>query len=221
MNIERKHAATAEFKMADGDAMEFEGYGDLILKGAFTATLREAKRTGVWPAMLLQHGGGFFGDAEGQTPIGIWTDIFEDDRGLVCKGKLAPTDRGEEVYALMKMTPRPAIDGLSIDYRAKEFVQGTKPSEPNRTLKVVDLFEISCVTFPMNGRARLTNVKSDDDRPTIRDAEDALREAGFSRNEAKAILASGFKTLPQRDAGDGGDVPDLAEKIRQVTASLS
>ena len=218
----------AEFKV-EGEEMTFEGYGasfgnvdsygDVIVKGAFDKTLRDAKRSGIWPAMLLQHGGGFLGGAEDQTPIGVWTDMHEDDKGLVVKGKLAATVRGQEVYTLMKMTPRPAITGLSIGYLAKEFTLGTKAGEPRRMLKAIDLFEVSCVTFPANGKSRLTSVKAGD-RPTIRLAEEALREAGFSRTEAKAILASGFKALPQRDAGDQSDA-DVADALRRLTSTLT
>lgn len=235
MSIEIKRAA-AEFKFADDDVdaagaetMTFSGYGayfgnvdsygDVIAKGAFARTLAEAKRSGMWPAMLLQHGGGGFGTGEDQTPIGIWTEMSEDDRGLVVKGKLADTPRGREVYTLMKMTPRPAIDGLSIGYRAKKFTVGAKPTEPARTLEDVELVETSVVTFPANGKARLTSVKSGDGK-TIRVAEEALREAGFSRTEAKAILASGWKALPQRDAGDDGN-DNISMLLKQYVEKLT
>jgi phage head maturation protease len=43
--------------------------------------------------MLSQHGG------SDETPIGIWTDMDEDDRGLKLKGKLAVnTRRGADAY---------------------------------------------------------------------------------------------------------------------------
>ncbi len=229
MSIEIKHGL-AQFKFAEesADEMTFKGYGayfgnvdsygDVIRKGAFKRTLAEAKDTGQWPAMLLQHGAWGAG-ADDMTPIGVWTDMHEDEKGLVVAGKLADTPRGREVYTLMKMTPRPAIDGLSIGYRAKEFELGTKPSEPRRTLKSVELLETSIVTFPANGMSRVTSVKSGDG-PTIRAAEQALREAGFSRTEAKAILAEGFKALTnQRDAASAGN-DEIAEMLRGNTAIL-
>jgi len=39
--------------------------------------------------MMLQHGGGWMGSAEDMTPIGIWTELREDDTGLYAEGKLA------------------------------------------------------------------------------------------------------------------------------------
>lgn len=218
-----------ELKLAQDEtdqAMTFSGYGavfgnvdaygDVILKGAFRDTLREAKKSGNWPAMLMQHGGWGMA-ADDMTPVGIWTDMEEDDTGLKVSGKLADTARGREVYGLLKMTPRPAITGMSIGYIAKEFVVGTKPDEPRRTLKKIELMEVSLVTFPANGKARVQSVKSG---LTIRDAERSLRDAGFSRSEAKAILAQGFKASEElRDALDEGD--DLAGSLNQLLSKLT
>ena len=47
------------------------------------------------------------------------------------------------------------LDGLSIGYRAKDYTRGTKENEPRRTLKAVDLVEVSLVTFPANEAALL------------------------------------------------------------------
>jgi HK97 family phage prohead protease len=191
-----------------------DSYGDVIVKGAFRDTLREAKRTGNWPAMLMQHGGWGMG-ADDMMPVGIWTSMEEDDIGLKVEGKLADTVRGREAYGLLKMTPRPAITGMSIGYYAKEFVLGTKPDEPRRTLKKVELVEVSLVTFPANDKARVSQVKSD---LTIRDAEAALRDVGFSQSEAKAIVAGGFKNLPQRDVdGMGQLAAQLQRNIELLT----
>jgi len=228
MGMQHLDIGLIELKLApseDGaETMSFEGYGavfgnldaygDVIQKGAFAATLRDAKKTGQWPAMLMQHGGWGMG-ADDMTPVGIWTSMEEDDTGLKVTGKLADTARGREAYGLLKMTPRPAITGLSIGYIAKEYSIGTKPEEPRRTLKKVELLEVSLVTFPANGKARVQSVKSD---LSIREAEKALRDVGFSQREAKAILAEGFKALPQRDAEDYGE---LAEMIRRNTAILN
>jgi hypothetical protein len=99
-----------EIKFAAGDGAEartFSGYGavfnnvdsygDVIDPGAFKKTLSEAKKSDAWPAMLLQHGGFGF-NADDMTPIGIWTEMDEDENGLKITGKLADTQRGNEVY---------------------------------------------------------------------------------------------------------------------------
>lgn len=208
---ETRQVGLGELKFAGADSdMSFSGYGaafgnvdsygDVIAQGAFEKTLTRAKAEGNWPAMLSQHGGGFFGDDP--TPIGVWTEMREDSHGLYVEGKLAPTPKGQEAYALLKMQPRPALNGLSIGFRPVEWTMRSKPEEPRRTLKSVDLLEVSLVTFPANGKARVKDVKSS--IHTIRDFEDFLRDVGgFSHAAAKAIAASGYKANPDPREEDG------------------
>lgn len=196
--------APFEVKFADGaEVGTFSGYGavfgnvdsygDVIEKGAFRETLREAKKSKQWPSMLLQHGGWGL-DADSLMPVGVWTEMEEDDIGLRVEGRLADTTRGREAHTLLKMQPRPALNGLSIGYVAKAWELGTKPDEPRRRLKKIDLFEVSLVTFPANPKARVGDVKS----MTIRDFEAALRDAlGLSAADAKRIAAGGFKALSE------------------------
>ena len=82
-------------------------------------------------------------------------------------GTLADTTRGREVYALMKMAPRPAIDGLSIGYVAKQWEPAATPGLPRRRLTRLDLIEISPVTFPANARARVDQVKGTVEREAM------------------------------------------------------
>lgn len=223
--MEIKNFGFAELKLAPDDAkdMTFTGYGavfgnvdsygDVIKPGAFADTLASSQKSGLYPAMLLQHGGGFMGGAQDMTPIGIWTSLSEDGHGLKVEGKLADTPRGKEAYALLKMTPRPAIDGLSIGYIAKEWEMRSKPEEPRRTLKKVDLMEVSLVTFPANGKARISSVKSGDF--TERDFERWLmQDAGLTRSEARVVINQGFKSLiAMRDAGSS-ELAELADLLK-------
>jgi HK97 family phage prohead protease len=230
--LETKQFGLSEVKFApDASGMMFEGYGayfgnvdsygDVIAKGAFAQTLRDAKKTGTYPAMLLQHGNWLGGDDN--MPVGIWTSMKEDDKGLVVEGKLADTQRGKDAYALLKMEPRPAITGLSIGYRVKEMVLGTKPKEPRRTLTAVELFEVSLVTFPANDKARVTGVKS----VNARVLEAALRsELKLSQTDAVRAVALVKQHLRDGGAFDGGDDRDgadlkaIADRIRATTATL-
>ena len=229
---ETKQFGLSEVKFAsDATGMVFEGYGayfnnidsygDAIAPGAFTRTLKEAKRKGVWPAMLLQHGNWLGGDDN--MPVGIWTSMKEDDKGLVVEGKLAETQRGKDAYALLKMEPRPAISGLSIGFMTKKYTAGTKPTEPRRTLEDVELLEVSLVTFPANDKARVTGVKSFN----ARELEAALRSAlKLSQGDAVSAIALMKKHL--REGGDGligdgregGDLDELADAIRRNIATL-
>ncbi len=60
------------------------------------------------------------------------------------------------------------------------------------------MLEVSLVTFPANGKARVEAVKSADSIKTIREFEEFLRDVGgFSNAAAKAVAAGGFKANPR------------------------
>ncbi len=223
--MERMFVPLNEIKFGNADAMEFTGYGavfgnvdsygDVIAPGAFAETLHQSQKSGRWPAMLSQHGAMGL-TAEDMTPVGVWSALSEDGNGLLAEGVLAPTPRGQELHTLMKMKPRPAIDGLSIGYIAKKWTPRTKPDEPRRVLHAVDLIEISPVTFPANGKARVSAVKSmlDNERDTERWL---MQDAGLSRREARIVINSGFKSLfATQDAGDqSGELAELMQSLQR------
>jgi HK97 family phage prohead protease len=189
-----------------------DAYGDVILKGAFKNSLRDWGKAKSLPPRLVQHGGYMMTDMDA-LPIGKWLEMSEDDIGLRVKGQLInlDTERGKTIYGAMR---EGVLDGMSIGYRAKEFTYGTKPDEPRRTLKAVDLVELSVVTFPANGRARVDAVKAAD--LTERDFERLLtQDAGFSRSVARKLMAGGFEAVKaMQDAGGGLD--ELAQFMRQL-----
>jgi len=154
-----------------------DNYDDVIAKGAFIQSLKDHKAAGTMPAMLWQH------DAD--KPIGIWTEMVEDEKGLRIKGQLAmETVNGKEAHALLKMG---AINGLSIGFMSKQWAYDRETEV--RTLTEIDLWEVSLVTFPANEKARVTNVKSADELQAPKDAEKALRDAGFSKSDATAFVS--------------------------------
>lgn len=201
------------------DSGTFEGYGavfgnvdaggDVIKRGAFKRTLAEHKKKGRLPAMLWQH--------DPRVPIGKYDLMKEDDRGLYVKGVLAlKTERGHDAFELMKLG---AIDGLSIGYMPK--VWEFDEEEAITTLKEVDLWEVSLVTFPMNDEARVSDVKNlfaAGQVPTVREAEEFLRESGFSQAQALAMAAAFGKCVPksQRDSEIVGVLKQLTEEIRNA-----
>ena len=180
----------------------FEGYAslfhredlgrDVVLPGAFQESI--AKRGAAGIRMLFQH--------DANQPIGTWTKIYEDARGLFVRGQLATeVGKAREVLSLMRAG---AIDGLSIGFRT---VKGARDSRTGvRRLEKIDLWEISIVTFPMLPEARVSTVKSNPfggRAPTEREFERWLtQDAGFTRSEARALLRDGLKGLRLlRDAG--------------------
>jgi len=169
-----------------------DSYGDTIEPGAFASSIAKRK-----PKMLWQH--------RMDKPIGVWDEVAEDGKGLRLKGRIADTELGKEARQLIKMG---AMDGLSIGYRTlRDEMRGNA-----RILKEVDLWEVSFVTIPADAAATVTGLKS---MATERDCEDALREMGFSRREAKAFVARGWGGI--RDLRDAGDsLPD--EVLRDAEA---
>lgn len=198
-----REVRTVAFEVrAAGDDGLIEGYGsvfgtrdaydDVIVHGAFAQTLAEHKASGTMPAMLWQH--------DPSSPIGAWTEITEDERGLRVVGRLAlKTARGMEARELSRMG---ALNGLSIGFVTKDADYDHETDI--RTIKAIDLWEVSMVTFPANRSARITQVKaSPDEILTPKDAERTLREAGFSRSDATAIVARLLRMGgEQREAAD-------------------
>ena len=163
-------------KSVDGEG-KFTGYAatfnnedlgrDVILPGAFEKSLQ--RRPAAKVKMLRGH--------DPEEPIGIWLDLAEDKKGLRATGQLIlDTTKGRETHALMKAG---ALDGMSIGFRTlKDRYDRTKGV---RYLEEVDVPEISIVTFPMNPRATVANVKGHDPEraralvQAINRAKEALR----------------------------------------------
>ncbi len=197
--MELKNCKTLDFEILkkNHDAKEgvFSGYlsvfgnvdagRDIVHKGAFKNSLSKNEKKGRKIPILWQH--------DPSKPVGIYTKLIEDDNGLFVEGHLAMgTQQGKEANSLMEIG---ALTGMSIGYRA---IKKTWDSDRKvRNLLELDLMEGSLVTFPMNDESRIqmNGFKS------IRDFETSLRDAGYSRSQAKGIAAHGYSGLEQRDAG--------------------
>lgn len=178
-----------------------DSYDEVVAQGAFSESLSAQKQSGKMPALLWQHRSG--------EPIGVYTDMQEDNIGLKVEGKLAlKTSRGAEAYELMKMK---AISGLSIGFVPRE--DSFDRVTGIRTLKKVDLWEVSLVTFPANDAARVQSVKSIEELTDLKSAEAYLRDsAGMSRTQAMAFIAK-LKSLGQRDADEG--MQQIVEALKE------
>jgi HK97 family phage prohead protease len=123
--------------------------GDSVQTGAFTKSLKSKPAAKV--KMLRGH--------DTSEPIGVWTSIVEDARGLKVTGQLILTTvKGRETYELLKVG---ALDGLSIGYRTKK--ESFDRKKHLRMLDELDLFEISVCVFPMLPTATISRVKHGSD----------------------------------------------------------
>jgi HK97 family phage prohead protease len=116
--------------------------GDIVQPGAFAASIR---KSGGKVKLLLQH--------DTNRPIGL-AAVWESAAGLNVKGKLTLATRdGQEAYALLR---EGVLDSMSIGYST---VKSSKGKGGTRLLEVIDLHEISVVTFPANTSAVVESVK--------------------------------------------------------------
>lgn len=185
-----------------------DAHGDVIVEGAFKDTINNGGRNGNGVAMLWQH--------NPYKPIGTWTMLEERKRGLYVEGELVmEVQQAKEAHALMKSG---AMKGLSIGYDLPRLANGMRDPDSYeivekgdsyvRFLKKIELWEISPVTFPANIRANITTVKDFENCMTPRDWENALREAGLSKQSAQLVVKQ--MNLPLRESKDNSsEVEDL------------
>jgi hypothetical protein len=178
-----------------------DSYGDRVVKGAFSASLAAHKAKGTAPVMLWQH--------NADWPIGVWSEIREDDRGLYVKGQLnTETEKGREARSLLTQG---AISGLSIGFTAPAGAR-QRLEDGTTELRTVDLWEVSLVTFPANDQATVLSAKSIN---TQADFERLLKHAGFANRAAKKLAAGGWSGLNPET-----QVAELVAEMKAVAAIL-
>jgi HK97 family phage prohead protease len=185
-----------------------DSYNEIVAPGAFTESLKEIADSGRALPALWQH--------RSDSPIGIYTELAEDETGLLVKGTLAREDvvQAREAFALMKLG---AVTGLSIGYYVRESSFDEKTGI--RTLKKLDLVEVSIVTFPANDAARIDMIKAKlahGGLPTLPEFENFLREAGFSKTRAAVIASRGLAHLLQSESASAQGDPETAGLLSQM-----
>lgn len=198
-----KRSFNLEIKAVQEDGF-FSGYGavfgnldwynDIILPGAFKQTLSDWAAKGKYPPVLWNH--------SVNEPIGVYTKMLEDEKGLYVEGQLLINDvpRAKSTHALLKAG---AIDGMSIGYNTIK--SSYNESTDVRELIQLGLNEISIVTTPANEKSLITSVKSklEDGRlPSLPEFEKFLRESGFSKSQATAIAGNGLRHLLSESEGE-------------------
>lgn len=185
-----------------------DSYRDIVMPGAFLASIQKLKDTGRKLPMLWQH--------RSDMPVGVWDEIAEDSRGLLMRGTLAlDVHKAREARALMKMK---AVRGLSIGFSVPKGGEEFDQSRNVTLLKQVELWETSIVTFPANEAAMVEEVRSEEIRralSTKRNLERFLRDAGLPRSVAEQ-LASAFEPDDQGepDAALIKSLRDLEQRLR-------
>lgn len=189
-----------------------DSYGDVVVPGAFAKSLAVWNGKGLLPPVLWQHRSG--------EPIGPFTKMSEDGAGLWVEGQLLVDDiaRAREARALLKAK---AISGMSIGYEVASGGEDFDAKTGTNYLKELILWEGSIVTFPANDLAGVTEVKSmllKNGLPRLKEFEDFLREAGFSKTQATAIANHGLSYLlrSESDTSAKSIVDDLVSAIKSA-----
>lgn len=206
-----------KFASADG---AFSGYGsifgnvdsknDIIMPGAYAEVLKDADRLPVY----VNHG--WLNNA---LPVGHWSGLKEDDRGLYGDANLVmQMPSAIDAYWGMKSG---LVTGLSVailpDAKATERrADGVRVIHRIKALK-----EISIVTEPANDAARVTDVKTADEVEqieTIRDFERFLRDAGGLTKGATEALVARAKIIFGR--GEPGQEEVDAKAVSELAAIM-
>lgn len=215
-----------EIKADDAQPGKFSGYGayfgnidqgkDIVDAKAFDGACKAAG-DGSFPHMFFNH--------NVNEPIGQWTSMAPDRRGLKMDGQLwlgKGIAKAEQAYMMLKSQ---GMAGLSIGFMCTKAEYDDKKG--TRTILGADLKEVSVVSYPMNPKALVTSIKSildSKDSLTIREAEEVLRDvANFSGMQAKVFLAKLTKGIhAQRDADalKASELQSLKESINKLNEAL-
>ncbi len=223
-DIMTKHSSVLKLKKLgedgtiEGYASTFGGepdsYGDVIAAGAFAGSLEEHATKKTAPKMLWQH--------DMRQPIGKWTELIEDDKGLFAKGRLnLEVQQAREAYALLKEGD---IDGLSIGYRVKNY--SVDEETHVWTLNEIDLREVSIVSIGANENATVTSVKAlkqhhdlenrlkAGEQLSEREFEIYLKGLGFSNSQAERAVR-----LHLKGQGEPDEAADARKFLEMLTSA--
>ena len=147
-------------------------------------------------------------------PVGEWTELEMDDEGMSAKGRLfLNTSAGSDLYQIMSESPN-MFGGVSVGAYADEyqwvkedgeaFPAGSGDYYEDGYFQITKggLRETSVVMYPNNPKAEVKKLEyfREDGSADLKVLEEALRDAGLSKQMSVAA-ASVFKTvIEQRDA---------------------
>lgn len=207
---------TKQFEIAMEDDYEGEGIikgycsvknvldnvGDVIVDGAYAdlaVTLKE----------------GFICNShEHDEPLGYFTVVKEDKKGLYFEAQFHSTDDAMELYQMVKER---SLAGktvtFSIGYKVLEAEYGQFQGKPCRFLNKIFVKEASITLVPANEQAQLTEVK------TRKSQFDEIKQSILDySNRIKEIydLGRGEKWINERK----DEVQELAEAVAKVQQAL-
>jgi len=215
------HKRDLNFRASVNDEGIFEGYlstyddvdsyGTYFMPGAWDESIKRFNSGEVIP-VLWSH--------DRSKPIGKFTELKSDDKGLWGRGKLTLEDPQAKIaYAHMKDGSVMGLSvGFELDYDNVIY---------NRMLDALgiaeaDLFECSVVVFPANSNAKITNFKSQNHDHGENKMEGSIAETIEKMNAAienlrTAQTAQNDAEISKRDA----EISDLKKQIAQLSNPIN
>jgi uncharacterized protein len=189
-------SATAGTFSGLASTIDLDRSRDVIPASAWADTLAAwAARGGRIPLLYLH---------DQTQPIGAITSARATANGLEVEGALAiNTPTGAIAYELAKLGGL----SLSIGYVVPDGGATFDARSGIRTIRTIDLYEISLVPVADNPAAVVSSVKHFNQCHTVREFEAAAREAlGLSARQAKTLAAVGWPALRRDGAEPRRDV---------------
>ena len=152
--------------------------GDRAMNGCYTKSINDHKANGTMPKMLWSHNPTLL-------PVGAYSKMEEDAKGLKMTGKLSDTTMGRDIKVLAKDN---ALDSFSIGYR--EIKSEYNGDTGTNDLYELDIKEVSWVNFACDENSMLQSIKSnleDGELPSKRELQKFLRDNGLSKSQAEKI----------------------------------
>ena len=174
-----------------------DSYGDIVIKGAFTETLKKRKATGHPFPLCFNH--------DFDQIIGAVFEAEEDDYGLKIRASFLNTPAAQEKRELVK-------EGIVWQFSFAYSVLGAEaPTEEEKKqgiaqkLTKLDLYEVSLVPVPANQTAIVTEVKNDEEVEVKAGKRNSAKDEALIRDAISALQA----LLDTADEDQGEDEPEV------------
>ena len=189
-----------------------DSYGDIVIKGAFTETLKKKKATGHPFPLCFNH--------DFDQIIGAVTEAEEDNFGLKIKASFLNTALAQEKRELVK-------EGIVWQFSFAYSVLGwEEPTEEEKKqgifqkLTKLDLYEVSLVPVPANQTAIVTEVKNDSEVETKEVEVEEKSGRRNSKKDADAIKQAITLLQSVLDDADESDEGEDESKANEASEEL-
>ena len=190
---------------------DVDSYGTYFMPGAWDKSIERFNSGEVIP-VLWSH--------DRSKPIGKFTELKSDDKGLWGRGKLTMEDPQAKIaYAHMKDG---SVMGLSVGFELDYDNVIYNKMLDALGIAEADLFECSVVVFPANTNAKITNFKSQNHDHGENKMEGSIAETIEKMNAAIENLrtaqnAQNDAEISKRDA----EISDLKKQIAQLSNPIN